>query len=256
MKKVSVALIVGIVLSVIGVIMMAATAVFAYNEYKNYNKFTEDTLTLSGDVDYKFEFSAGTVNFHTTTEDSYITYKIVNLYEITCDDEKVVLKNKNKFLFGFLGNKNVLDVYLNEEIADNYVEIKLNAGKINVEDELSFAKLDIKLNAGTITINKLAVAGELDIKLNAGELHLKDVSADKITTSINAGTANLDAEFNSINFTVNAGSFNLTAAGSKSDYTIKVSKSAGSSNAENGGSGAKKIEGHINAGSFKLSYKG
>ena len=41
MKKVSVALIVGIVLSVIGVIMMAATAVFAYNEYKNYNKFIQ-----------------------------------------------------------------------------------------------------------------------------------------------------------------------------------------------------------------------
>ncbi len=257
MKRSYKALIFGIFLSVIGIILMASTAVFAYNDYKNYDKFKEGTLELTEDLDYSFEVSAGTVNFFKTEDASHVDYKIIDLYEVKLNDKTVTVGSKRKFFsFGFLAYKNVVNVYLNENISDNNCQIKLSAGKINMNDDFEFESLKITVSAGELLTKKIVTNDKLDIAMSAGDMKISDSKTNKLDVKISAGDIDLKSDFNSLEFKISAGDFDLDAYGNEADYTIDVKVSAGNSNARNGGSGEKKIKGSLSAGDFTIKYLG
>ena len=62
-KKISVIVIIGIIFSVIGLAMATFSAVFAYQDYKNYSKFNTGVLELKEELDYSFNFDAGKLQF-------------------------------------------------------------------------------------------------------------------------------------------------------------------------------------------------
>ena len=244
--------IVGTILSAIGVVMIVISAIFAYNDYKNYNKFVEGNIKLEEDLDYNFGFESGTVNIHKSSFDySYIDYKIVDFYEFKVNSSDVKLESKFKLFFN-LFNKNNVDLYLSENIYDNYIKLTLNAGEIISDVELVVDKMDLSLNAGKINLNVQCI-DKLNINVNAGELNLNSRS-NNIYVKLNAGKINMGSEFDDLDFRVNAGELYLRCLTQKDDYTINIRKNAGYCNLSNGGTGPKNIKGQINAGSVNINF--
>lgn len=252
-KKIGVLVIIGIVLSIIGIITMVVSGVFAYQDYKNYNKYSEGKIELKQDLDYSFSFDNGTINIYKSDlEYSYIDYKIIDLFKFEVSNKNVKLTSKIK-LFTSFSNKNNIDLYLADNINDNNIFITLNAGEIKSEENIICNSMDLKLNAGKITTS-ISCENNLNIHLNAGEMNIAESKAKSINVKINAGKLNMKSDFESLNFKINAGEYNLTCSGAKEDYNINIEKNAGTSNASNGGTGSKKIDGKINAGRFNISY--
>ena len=255
MKKFGVLAAIGIFISAIGLIIATISITFAYNDYKNYSKLIEGKIELKEDLDYKFEFDYGTVNvFNTTEEYSYVEYSVVDFYEVKLDTNNFICRNKMKFLLSFLGYKNVLNIYLSNVSNDNTLDFTLNAGELKMDDQLTTSNTNIKLNAGKMTYNNISCTNNLTIKVNAGELIINDSKTNNLDVKINAGDSNIKSDFNTLDFTVNAGDFHLSAYGTKSDYSINVKCNAGDSNVSNGGSGARRISGTVNAGNFNAKF--
>ena len=246
--------IVGIIFSTIGLVVMIISAVFVYRDYKNYNKYSEGKIELKEDLDYDFIFDNGNITFHNSElEYSYIDYKIIDLFTFEVNSANVKFTSRVN-LFASFANKNTIDVYLADNVIDNYLKITLNAGELTA-DEISCKSCDLKVNAGKVNTN-IFVEEKLNINMNAGELKMESSVAPTLNASLNAGKLNIKSEFNTLDFKVNAGEFNLTCDDSKDNYTINVKKNAGSSNVSNGGSGSKRIDGKINAGKFNVTFLG
>ncbi len=252
MKKMGILVVIGIILSVFGIVIMVSAGIYAASDYGKYNKNYEGKVSLE-DIDYKFEIDYAKVNIYNTTEESHIDYKINSLYKIVDENGNFKVESKVS-IFGFLfGRNNEVNIYLNENVNDNKLEFKLNAGSINSAVDITCSALNVELNAGSITFSNI-VCNNIIVKVNAGSLNINNSTVNDFVSELNAGSMNITSTFNNLKFDVNAGSMNLKTVGELSDYTIKIDKSAGSSNVSNGGSGAKKIDGDISAGSFNLSF--
>ena len=152
-KKISVIVIIGIIFSVIGLAMATFSAVFAYQDYKNYSKFNTGVLELKEELDYSFNFDAGKITvLNSDKEYTYIDYKITEFYEIKNENKNVTVTTKYKFLFPIFGNKNEIKVYLSNTNTKN-MSFTLNAGVLEFSGIHEFNELKVELNAGKINID-------------------------------------------------------------------------------------------------------
>jgi len=254
-KKIGFIVILGIILSVIGLAITAVSAVYAYQDYKNYSKFNEGVLELKEQQDYSFNLDSGNITvLKSDKEYTYIDYKIVDFYEIKNDNKNINITSKYKFMFPFFRNKNVVNIYLANTDTSN-ISFTLNAGSIEIKGTHQFNTLDLELNAGLIMVEEI-IANKVNVKVNAGDFNMKDGEVDNLDLKVNAGSLNIKSLFTNLNFTVNAGCLDVTAYNTKDEYTINIDKNAGSSNVKNGGSGTRTIKGEVNAGSVNFQFTG
>ena len=135
------------------------------------------------------------------------------------------------------------------------LNIHLNAGTINLPDG-EFEKLNLHLNAGEVKGSEIT-ASTLEFKMNAGTANFQNLECASSTFKVNAGSVSISRfACDSITMNVNAGSVTLGVVGTATEYTVDITKNAGSSNIENhtGTNEAKSIKGTMNAGSLKVTF--
>ena len=135
-------------------------------------------------------------------------------------------------------------------------DVVINAGAVTFGEGGNYGDVKVELNAGSITM--LNVNCQVcSLEVNAGAMDLTGLTCNKLTCEVNAGAVNVQQlKCNSIGIEVSAGSANVGIAGQKSEYTIKVRKSAGSCNVTNqtGTDASKSIDIGVSAGSANVTF--
>ena len=135
------------------------------------------------------------------------------------------------------------------------LNIDLNAGTINLPDG-EFEKLNLHLNAGEIKGNEIT-ASSVECKMNAGAAKFESLQCASSTFKLNAGTIEISRlECDKITANFNAGTATFGVVGTATEYTVDITKNAGSCNIDNhtGTNAAKSITGKMNAGTLKVSF--
>lgn len=135
------------------------------------------------------------------------------------------------------------------------LDIHLNAGTVKLPDG-EFEKLSLNLNAGEVKGNSVT-ASSLECKMNAGAIKLESLECAISTFKLNAGKAEITRLVcDAITTNFNAGKATLGVVGTATEYTVDITKNAGSCNIENhtGTNGAKSITGKMNAGTLEITF--
>lgn len=155
------------------------------------------------------------------------------------------------------------------------LDIKLNAGTVEIDGGAWGTSVDVNINAGTLTVGDVSTK-ELEIKMNAGRFNLGKISCEKSTCKLNAGVLDVEeivceefyCKLNAGSATVDfldskrtslhlsAGAATLKMAGAKSDYNVRVDKSAGSCNVSNSTSNTatRSLDVDLSAGSVNIRF--
>ena len=225
-------IIAGIIFSLVGLGIAGACAKFAYDDVE---KVMKDANVKHGHYDFvenekiTLECNAGTMNvYRSTTGKSYAEYDIYEFYECKYDSEdnelKAGLKKKYWFLFWKKLDKNVVNVYLTDNEYKAYLD--LNAGKFNVNDDLSFKSLDLDVSAGKFTASTLTVENDSDIYISAGDIEISNlVIGGNSILKVSAGdlVVNNITVDGSASFKVSAGDMTIGNATVTGDSTLNVS---------------------------------
>lgn len=135
------------------------------------------------------------------------------------------------------------------------LNIELNAGTVNLPDG-EFEKLSLHVNAGEIKGNSVT-ASSLECKMNAGTAKFESLECATGLFKVNAGTVTVSRfACDKITTNVNAGTVTLSVVGTATEYTVDITKNAGSCNIDNhtGTNGEKSITGKMNAGALKVNF--
>lgn len=128
------------------------------------------------------------------------------------------------------------------------VTVKIPRGKV-----MDFS-LDV--SAGTVKVES-GEFGKFKLALSAGTVKVEGAKCSTFDLDISAGTAKIDSlECDKITVDLSAGSASIAVKGVKSDYYIKVDKSAGSCNVsgQQGAVAGKVIDIDLSAGSVSVSF--
>ena len=276
----SAALKIGILISAIGLALTGVSAYYAKDEIKNFDKYTSGKIELTDVKKLSLDSDASVVTFHKTdSEKSYINYNLLEFYDIKTDENNnVEISRKKKYMilaFSFMwNNKSTVDVYLNSD--DYKTTLELDAGKIIMDDNMTFESFSLEMSAGSFDAKNITVTGEnetniklsagdvdiekLDcqktsIRLSAGDLDIKELNTDIANIKLSAGDVDIDKfDTNNLTFKLSAGSMKCNLVGSEDDYSFAIDKSAGSCNVKSKIGGSKKVEGKLSAGSVRFNF--
>ena len=257
-------IIAGAVILGIGIaILLVALAV---NDWKFDFKETEyemKSYTAEGQyTDLSVDISAGEVEIvYYDGETIKFDYPENNRFTATIVESKsgISFVSKKKHFWDWIGWGNATlpktTISVPQDCKLN-LSIDMNAGMVNLPDG-EFEKLTLHLNAGEIRGNDITVSSILECKMNAGSAKFESIWCSSSIFKLNAGTASVSRlECNDINISLNAGTATLGVVGSATEYTVDITKNAGSCNIDNhtGTDDKKSITGKMNAGSLKVTF--
>ena len=91
--------------------------------------------------------------------------------------------------------------------------------------------------------------------MSAGAVNLSQIVTNSFAADLSAGALNVKGlKCDNIDLDLSAGSAKLGIVGKKSDYTIRVDKSAGSCNVSSQTGGSKRLSVDISAGSATINF--
>lgn len=255
MNKLKPVVLIGIILSTVGVILLVVGAIVGIGQFKNYDKFIEGKINLN-ENDYTLEFENSDVYFYDSDEEtSYIEYKVFDFYTMEEKSSSVKMTGSKNFLFfSRYKNSGTVKVFLTEAFNSKSIDLKLNACTLKNDNTLNFKNFILDANASSIAIKNLNTTSLTNIKLNASSAAFSGNNTESLRFDVNAGSLAIISNFNTLNFTINAGDVELVTSGSEQDYTFNVSTSVGSTNTTNGGNGSKTVTGNVSVGNFKMKY--
>lgn len=283
MKRIWKTVIAGVIIAIGGIVVLLCALGAAGWNYDNVTEWEEDAYTAAnavtkldvkinagkviikrGDTDtvnikyqhndiYKTEISESTNGALSVEAGKKEWYKITFWYKFTAPTTEIEIgQNCNP----------TIDLTLNAGTVDfgdgdwgERINVTLNAGTLSF-GELTVDKLTVNINAGTMSAKKIECQ-QVKCELNAGKFEAKEMVCGKFDCDISAGGVDVKKlESNSIKVDVSAGAANLNVVGNKSDYSIRVDKSAGSCNVGNqtGTDPTKRIDIDISAGSVTIKF--
>ena len=213
-------------------------------------------------TDIEIDFSAGTLQV------GFFDGEQIEVEYATCDKFTTQFNTVNNTLkvstspvrwystFLWFNNIPTTKMYIPRNWQINF-NVVINAGAVSFAEGGSYGNVSVELNAGTINMQGVSCLN-CSLEVNAGSMNLTDLTCDKLTCEVNAGAVNVkELKCDSISIEVSAGAANVGVDGQKSEYTIKVKKSAGSCNVTNqtGTDANKNISVDISAGSVNVSFK-
>lgn len=136
------------------------------------------------------------------------------------------------------------------------LEVDMSAGAATLNGG-NFGNLRIRMSAGSVKMKDNLVCKKLCVDLSAGKVDAESVECTSLDVDLSAGKVDIDRiTCPLIDIDLSAGSVNLGVNGVKSEYTIRVDKSAGSCNVHNqtGSDASKKIDIDLSAGSVNVSF--
>ena len=262
-KKTIKVIIAGVIIAVGGVIMvLCALGATGWN-FNHTNNWQEDTRTFDAPISkIDLQVNCGQVILKRAETDKItITYQYDEIYQPSIGMNNGVLQietpERRWYDVVQIGVWDAPDMLI--EIPQNcepQLDLKLNAGTLQVDSGRFAKSISVKINAGTLTLGDVVTetfevklnAGKFDAvkitcenaecKLNAGALDVAEIVCQTFDCKLNAGAANVSRlDSVSTSLRLSAGSVNVKMVGAQSDYNISVDKSAGSCN----------LSGHTNA---------
>ena len=149
-------------------------------------------------------------------------------YEITKEDNKLVVKDKKKSSwFGGNGNRKVT-VTVPSDMVFDAVGIGNGAGKIEI-DYLYTKELTLSVGAGETFIDEIKVTKKAEISTGAGKFEIRNgVSVNDAKVSLGVGETKIRAALTGdAKIDAGIGSVDLELLMMESDYKIKVDKGIG-----------------------------
>lgn len=225
------------------------TVTYETREYTATQEFGKLDLNLSVgsmNVDY---FDGDTIE---------VSYPTSSYFGYTVSERGGVLTVKPRsgfrmFLFG-TGKIPAVTVRVPRDMALE-LSFDVSAGSAYVGD-MNFSLMEVDVSAGSFTASKIK-CDSFNGDLSAGRMSFSQLTCKSFGLDVSAGTANVGKLFcESVTTDVSAGTVNLTLDGRKSDYSIKVSKSAGSCNVDSqtGSAAGKMIVLDISAGTVTVNF--
>lgn len=136
------------------------------------------------------------------------------------------------------------------------LKIDMSAGLISIS-EGAYGNINVDMSAGLVKFNGEITCDKFDIDMSAGNVEVSNLECSSATIDLSAGKVGIN-HFSCpvIDIDLSAGAVDLGIIGTKSEYSIRVDKSAGSCNVGNqpGTSSDKKINIDISAGSVNISF--
>ena len=250
---------------ILGIGIAILIIALAVNNWKFDFKETEyemKSYTAEGQYDtLSVDISAGEIDIvYYEGETIKFDYPENNRYTATIVESKseISFVSKKKHFWDWIGwhstNIPKTTISVPQDCKLN-LNIDLNAGIVNLPDG-GFEKLNLHLNAGEVKGNEIT-ASSLECKLNAGIVKLQNLECASSTFKLNAGKVEISwLACDKITTNFNAGTATLGVVGTATEYTVDISKNAGSCNIENhaGTNEAKSIKGSMNAGTLEITF--
>lgn len=233
----------------------------AAGDWKIKPEFTEATYTQeSENIDtLSVDFYAGEfdIEFY-DGEIIEIDYHTSNAHIVKIEEKGTTLSfkitNKRWISIGNFKMQNTV-IKLPQNGVYN-LKIDMSAGLLDIA-EGNYGNLDIDMSAGHVKLNGNIVCGNLGVEMSAGKIDAGKVTCSSFDVDLSAGDVHVQKlNCPKVNIDVSAGSVNIGILGAKAEYSIKVSKSAGSCSVGNqtGTDPNKKIDIDISAGSVNISF--
>ena len=255
MKKKGKVIIAGVIIAVLGVVVVICALGMSGWNANNLSDWEENSYSATTEI-YKLnvEANAGRVIIkHGATEEVYIKYQYNDRYQPVITESAGVLtvksaKTKWYAINLWFDTAPTIEIHVPQDSKPS-IELELNAGTVEFGEGNWGKSIRIDVNAGTLNMGDVVVerlyvklnagafsAGDLkcddvSVYLNAGAFDVKEVVCDVFDCNVRAGAAEvkrLDSQI--VKVTVSAGSVDLGLKGSQTDYSVRVSKSAGSCN--------------------------
>lgn len=242
-------IIVGIVLStflviaLLNILIMAAQNGFHFGKVERIpeNIRKQEKIGLNEIDKIKLNFKASDVKIIITDEPELKVIQYANkeleekdlFYTSVSNNELVVKETKNSGIHFFLFNTNAVayDIYIPKNY-EGSIFVESVSGDIFIDEELKLNNVEIKNTSGDIIFNRVISANELKIKTVSGDIKLNDVNSNSLileSTSgdINAGrtTNNVGAKSVSGDITINSASGRVsieTTSGDISGYNFII----------------------------------
>lgn len=135
------------------------------------------------------------------------------------------------------------------------LDIEISAGAVDVESG-TFGKLTADVSAGKLDFKNI-VCAEAICNISAGNLSVDGMACTSLDCDVSAGNASFTGvTCSDIDIDVSAGSLYMMVVGKKDDYSISVSKSAGSCNqsTQHVPNAVKRITIDVSAGSVTVNF--
>ena len=207
--------------------------------------------------DINYEFSAGSLNVEFYDGDvikvEYPEKKTVTTeFGVTNSTLFIKTVQKRHFNFGWFNKAPETKVYIPQTMQLG-LRLTVNAGTVTL-GEGTFDSVYVRMNAGVISMENIN-CDSFDVEINAGTMNVTHLVSETFKAELNAGALNIRAlQCDDVDLDLSAGSANIDIAGAKSDYTIRVSVSAGSCNLRSQNGGRKKLTVDVSAGSATINF--
>ena len=252
-KSTKTSIITGVIIVVIGVVVLLCALGMSGWNFKQVNDWQEDTFhsaEIVTKLNVKVNWGQVVIN-RGETDNVSVKYEFDDRYAPKFEekDGKLSIETSSKRWYEFsywFENAPRLEITVPQDVDLSEIRLTLNAGTVQLGDGDWGKLFDVELNAGAMTVGEVSV-DELRLELNAGALDVSGIVCDKMICDVSAGAFNakeivcrqfecdlsaggvhvkkLDAS--QIKVDVSAGGADFGLVGAKSDYDVRVDKSAG-----------------------------
>lgn len=261
MKGVIKGLIIGISIIIIGVTVLliglglngwVVKPSFDEASYSQQSESVEELKMDIGADSVKIEFYEG--------DKIEITYPVYRLIKTEITEKNGVLTYESHlrgtWIFGINLSKMPATVVKLPRNNVYNLDLEISAGAIKIEGG-TYGKIDLNLSAGAVKFDGDVNCSSLKVDMSAGAFNAEGVITTSTEFEVSAGAVKIEElSCPVIEVDVSAGSVLLDVLGKESEYTVKVSRSAGSCNISNrtGTDGGKRIDVDISAGSVTFNF--
>lgn len=281
MKRGIKAIIAGVIIAVGGIIMLVCALGASGWDIQQVNDWEVETKNFETKITkLKMEVNVGKVIITPGTDKVVVTYEYNDVYQPQIEQNNDVLSIQTAkrhwyqlIQFGFVdaptmqieipqGWLSEMDLILNAgslqvDTGDwgQLIEVQVNAGAANF-GEVTTEIINVDINAGAFNAKKIA-SNKVDCDISAGAFNCKEIICEQFDCDISAGAVEVGKlDSAKIDLSVSAGGATLSLVGTKTDYNIKVDKSAGSCNvtSQTNVNATRKLDIDVSAGSANIKF--
>jgi len=187
------------------------------------------TYEITSEI-HSLDIEIGAADFIIEHGDSF--YVESNMKHLSVSESNGVLsiveKQKNGIFYGVHSTDAVLKLYLPSDIVFETVDITTGAALLTA-DSLSANSVELKLGAGKVQIECLNAYSDADIEGGTGQINIENGILNDLDLEMGMGELNLSAALlGNCDLSLGVGASNLTLNGSKDDYKVDIEKGLGS----------------------------
>lgn len=207
---------------------MIWSAISALSWFFNDEQVTEDLRVVELDSTFnRLDLELGATSLTVKQGDTLQVETNNSRLSFAVNGNTLSVEEERRSVFGN-SHEAILILTVPADLVFTEVEIQAGAGKISV-DALSAEHVSLELGAGSVTFERLNVSGSAEIMGGAGSLEIRDGNIRDLDLEMGVGELILTAALVGENeLDCGIGSTDITLLGAASDYTVSVSKGAGS----------------------------